>query len=171
MRKVIYSVAMSLDGYIAGPGGEFDWIPEEPETDWGAFMARFDAALMGLNTYKIMAGQLPDMPVFVFSTSLPDVDDGRVTIVRRDAGDVVRRLREQEGKAIWLVGGGILFRSLLDAGLVDRVEVAVVPVLLGSGIPLLPTRESRAPLELLETRTSPSGIVMLRYEVVDSTGD
>lgn len=174
MRNVVYSVAMSLDGHIAGPGGEFDWIPDEPGVDWGAFMARFDTALMGRGTWDVMAaqgtGSLPDMPVYVFSTSMPDVEDERVTVVRQDSEEVVRRLREEEGKEIWLIGGGVLFRSLLDAGLVDEVEVAVIPVLLGSGIRLLPDWSGTARLTLVDSETYPSGIVLLRYDLEGPDG-
>lgn len=167
MRKVIYSVAASLDGYIAGPDGEFDWIPEEPEIDWGAFLERFDTVLVGRGTWEVLAREGPGptagMRTLVFSTTLEEVHDDRVTLVREGAEDAVRRLREEEGKEIWLMGGGVLFGSLLDAGLVDEIEVAVVPVLLGSGIPLLPDRDERTVLELLDSTVYPSGIASLRY--------
>ncbi len=167
MRNVIYSVAASLDGYIAGPAGEYDWIPEEPEIDWGEFLGRFDTVLMGRGTWEVLAREGPGptvgMRTFVFSTTLEEIEDERITLVREDAADAVRGLREEAGKAIWLMGGGVLFGSLLDAGLVDQIEVAVVPVLLGSGIPLLPERDGKTALELLDSRIYPSGIVSLRY--------
>lgn len=169
MRKVIYSVAASLDGYIAGPTGEYDWIPEEPEIDWGEFLERFDTVLMGRGTWEVLAREGPGptagMRAFVFSTTLEEVEGERITLVREDAAGAVRRLREEEGQAIWLMGGGRLFRSLLDVGLVDEIEVAVVPVLLGSGIPLLPERDGKTALELLDSRVYPSGIVSLRYSL------
>ena len=173
MRKVIYSVAASLDGYIAGPAGEYDWIPEEPAIDWGEFMARFDTVVMGRRTWEVIAaegrGPTAGRRTYVFSTTLEDVDDPDVTVVRDDAEGTVRELREADGKAIWLMGGGVLFASLLDAGLVDEVEVAVTPVLLGGGIPLLPAPATRARLELLDSTIYPSGIALLRYRRADDT--
>lgn len=170
MRRIVYSVAASLDGYIAGPGGEFDWIPDEPEIDWAAFMGRFDTALMGRYTYEIMSDQpgggLPDMRVYVFSRTLRDEEHPQVTVVPDDVPEVVDGLRRAPGKDIWLVGGGVLFRSLLDAGLVDTVEVAVVPILLGQGLPLLPAVSPQTRLALRESHVYPSGIVLLTYDVI-----
>ena len=171
MRRIIYSVASSLDGYIAGPQGEFDWIPTDPEFDWDAFANRFDTALMGRKTYELMcvgeAGiSLPDMRIVVFSTTLDAADHPDVTVVSSDATRAVAELREADGKDIWLMGGGMLFRSLLEADLVDGVEVGVIPILLGEGLPLLATTNCSALLELNETRRFPSGIVLLNYDVV-----
>jgi dihydrofolate reductase len=171
MRRVVYSVAASLDGYIAGTGGEFDWIPEEPEIDWAAFMGRFDTALMGRGTYEVMVDPqtravLPEMRVYVFSRTLRAADHPQVTVIADNVAQVVTGLREQPGKDIWLVGGGVLFRSLLEAGLVDVVEVAVVPILLGQGLALLPPVSRRTRLALVDSRVYPSGIVLLTYHVV-----
>lgn len=158
------TVAFSV---IDGTAGEYDWIPEEPQIDWGEFLGRFDTVLMGRGTWEILAEEGPGptagMRTFVFSTTLEEIEDERIILVRKDAADAVRRLREEEGKAIWLMGGGVLFGSLLEADLVDEIEVAVVPVLLGAGIPLLPERDGTAALELLDSRVYPSGIVSLRY--------
>jgi dihydrofolate reductase len=171
MRRVVYSVAASLDGYIAGTGGEFDWIPEEPEIDWAAFMGRFDTALMGRGTYEVMVDPqtravLPEMRVYVFSRTLRAADHPQVTVIADSVAQVVTGLREQPGKDIWLVGGGVLFRSLLEADLVDVVEVAVVPILLGQGLALLPPVSRRTRLALVDSRVYPSGIVLLTYIVV-----
>jgi dihydrofolate reductase len=170
MRRVIYSVAASLDGYIAGAGGEFDWIPMDPEMDWTAFMGRFDTVLMGRRTYEIAVGQQPSssepgMRTFVFSRTLRSADHPNVTLVAEDAKSVVDELRRETGKEIWLMGGGDLFRSLLEAGAVDSVEVGLVPILLGQGLPLLPPAPFRTRLALTKTHTYPSGIVMLSYDV------
>lgn len=171
-RRVLYSVAMSLDGYIAGPGGEYDWIPEEDEIDWGAFMGRFDTMLVGRGTWETLQGQkegagaFGGMRILVFSTTLDPEEHPELEIVgRADAEEVVEALRREDGKDIWLMGGGDLFRSLLGLGLVDAVEVAVIPVLLGGGIPLLPSGEGRVTLELVGSRTYPGGIVLLEYRV------
>ena len=171
MREIIYSVAMSLDGFIAGPGGEFDWIPDEPDIDWDAFMARFDTALVGRHTYDTTmdpqtGAALPGMRVLVFSRTLRPEDHPQVTLVSDDVHRVVDDLRRAPGKDIWLMGGGVLFRSLLELDLVDVVEVAVVPILLGEGLPLLPPVSPRARLALTNSRVYPSGIVLLTYDVV-----
>jgi len=167
-RRVIYSVAATLDGYIADPDGGIDWIPEEPTIDWAGFMARFDVALMGRRTYEAarrLGGVPGGLPAIVLSSTLRQEDCPDATVTRDDPAAVVDRLRGTPGKDIWLMGGGALFRSFLAAGLVDMVEVAVVPVLLGTGIPLLPEGTPAAQLALTVHRTYPSGIVLLTYEV------
>jgi len=170
MRRVLYSVAASLDGYIAGPAGDFDWIPADPAIDWTAFMSRFDTALMGRRTYEVAArrqsgASLPAMRSYVFSRTLRSTDHPEVVLVKEDAPRVVGELRAAPGKDIWLMGGGVLFRSLLEADLVDGVEVGLVPILLGQGLPLLPPLPRRTRLALSRTETYPSGIVLLSYDV------
>lgn len=169
MGKVRYSVAASLDGFIAGPAGEYDWIPEEPEIDFQAFLRQIDAIVMGRRTFEtVLSGgglaSLPDVPVYVFSRTLEPSDAAGATLVRDEAPTFVRDLATQGGKDIWLFGGGALFGSLLDAGVVDLVEVAIVPVILGEGVPLLPQRR-RTTLALERTEAFPSGIVLNRYRV------
>ena len=114
---------------------------------------------------------MPGMRVFVFSRTLRASDYPKVTMVAEDAGGVVAALRAEEGKDIWLMGGGVLFRSLLDAGQVDCVEVGVIPVLLGGGIPLLPPPVSKATLQLSRSRIyNKTGIVSLEYTVQRGVG-
>jgi dihydrofolate reductase len=161
---------MSLDGFIAGPQGEYDWIPNEPEIDWGGFMARFDTLLMGRRSYEAAlaapSGSLPSMPIYVFSQTLRPEDHPGVTIVGTDIEPTMTDLRRgRDGKAIWLFGGGELFRSLLERGYVDVVEVGLVPILLGRGIPFLPGLSTRAALRLTDTRRYPTGILLLTYEI------
>src|SRR5438093_6865701 len=133
MRRICYAVAMSLDGYVAGPNGEADWIIMDPEIDFGELMSRFDAVLMGRRTFEaaLTMGGGPAMPgvtSVVISRTLRPKDYPGVTIVADKIEETVARLRAAPGKDIWLFGGGILFRSLLDARLVDTVEVGVIPV-------------------------------------------
>ena len=170
MRRVRYQVAMSLDGYIAGPNGEYDWIVMDKDIDFNALFAQFDTFLLGRKTFEAMGGapsRSKGTRTFVFSTTLKP--DKRVTIVADRVAETVNALRAEEGKDIWLFGGGSLFRSLLEAGVVDTVEVAVMPLLLGGGIPLLPSPAGSAMLTLTGHKVyQKTGIVMLEYAVVRS---
>ena len=171
-RRLRYRVPVSLDGFIAGPRGEFDWIVMDPSIDFAALYREFDTAVMGRKTYEIAAkqggGAMPGIDVVVFSRTLPAETRRGVRIVNAAAAEFVAALKARPGGDIWLFGGGELFRSLLDAGLVDTVEVAVTPVLLGSGIPLLPPGASTK-LVLADHKVLPaSGIVALSYSVAGS---
>lgn len=174
-RRLRYQVAVSLDGFIAGPGGEYDWIVMDPAIDFGALYKEFDTAVMGRKTYEAgvaqgATGAIPGLDVYVFSRTLPPAKHSGVRIVNDDPRDLVTALKKKRGRDIWLFGGGELFRSLLNVGLVDTVEVAVMPVLLGAGIPLLPAGAS-AKLVLTDQKTLPaSGIVVLAYSVQGSEG-
>ena len=167
VRRIRYRVAMSLDGYIAGPQGEFEWIIGDPEMDFGALFQQFDTLLVGRGTFEFMVehGQatVPGMKIIVFSRKLQQCDFPDVTIVAGKEKETVAALREKPGKDIWLFGGGLLFRSFLELGLVDTVEVAVIPVLLGGGIPLLPAPAKKSRLNLTGHKVYGSGIVLLEY--------
>jgi dihydrofolate reductase len=169
MRRLCYSVAATLDGFIAGPHGEYDWIVHDPGIDFVAMFARYDTFLMGRGTYEVAREKSKSWQNLghrwiVVSTTLKQEDHPGVTILNSGIEQAVAALKAQPGKDIWLFGGGILFRSLLDAGLVDVVEVELMPVMLGSGIPLLPEGK-RCQLSLTESKTLPSGILMLKYSI------
>jgi dihydrofolate reductase len=168
MKKLIYSVAMSLDGYIAGPEDEFDWILMDPAIDFAAIFDQFDTFVMGRRTFEVTQQSggpgMKGARVYVFSTTLRQEDYPRV-VVSADPVGTVSELREGTGKDIWLFGGGVLFETLLEAGLVDGVDVAVVPVLLGGGVPMLHALGHTAALELHDSHVYPSGIVTLRYRI------
>jgi len=171
MRQVVYSVAMSLDGYIAGPRGEADWIVMDPDINFDSIFARFDVILMGRKTYEATrssrgGGSMPGMDSYAFSRTLRQADCRGVT-VSDDPSRTIAALKDQPGKDIWLFGGGVLFRTLLERGLVDRVSVAVIPVLLGSGVQLLRGLSTRAELQLAEHQLySRTGTALLEYAVI-----
>jgi len=169
MRRVCYSVAMSLDGYIAGPKGEYDWIVIDPEIDFAEMFKRYDTVLMGRKSYdaaKQHGGYgMPGPKAYVFSKTLDQANCPDAT-VSRDPEKTVAALKKAKGKDIWLFGGGELFRSLLELQLVDAVEVAVIPVLLGNGLPLLPKSEKRARLTLTQHKLfKKTGTLLLNYDV------
>lgn len=171
MRKVSYGGAMSLDGFIAGPNGEYDWIVMDPEIDFAEMMARFDTFLIGRKTFDTIRRQgteMADTPALkniVFSRTMKPADYPQLTI-SDDAVRTVAELRSRPGKDIAVYGGGELFRSLLAAGLVDDVGVSLIPVLLGGGIPFLPSPAPRARLVLREQRLyKKTGTIGLRYDI------
>ncbi len=172
-RRLRYQVAASLDGFIAGPSGEYDWIVMDSAIDFAALYREFDAAVMGRKTYDLMASQgaavsMPGIEVIAFSRTLPPKRGRGVRVTNEDPTTVVRQLKAERGRDVWLFGGGELFRTLLDAGVVDTVEIAVMPVLLGSGIPVLPAG-AMAKLVLADQKIlRDSGIVVLAYTVVGS---
>jgi dihydrofolate reductase len=169
MRRVRYQVAASLDGFIAGPNGEFDWIVMDPEIDFAALVADFDTLLMGRHTFELVEKSdrgLMGMKAIVFSRTLRARDHAHVTVVGEDGADLVRELRAKPGKDIWLFGGGLLFSSLAQANLVDTVEVAIMPVLLGRGIPLAPQFAEAKKLKLAGHKIYKAGIVSLQYAIL-----
>lgn len=175
-RLLRYQVAVSLDGFIAAPDGGYDWIVLDPAIDFAALYKEFDTVVMGRKTYEVgkaqgTYGAMPGLDVIVFSRTLPAATHPGVSIVNDDPADVVKALKAKPGRDIWLFGGGKLFRSLLDAGLVDTVELAIMPVLLGSGVPVLPPG-AEAKLKLSHQKTLPSsGIVVLSYSIQGGAGE
>ena len=172
MRKVIYGGAMSLDGFIAGPNGEYDWIVMDPDIDFAALMGGFDTFLIGRKTFEAMrrmgdaAPPAPGIRNIVFSRTLRPEDCSDATL-SDNAEQVVADLRAKPGKDIALFGGGELFRSLLAVGLVDELHFNVIPVLLGSGIPMLPSPADRARLKLKRHRIyEKTGTVGLEYDIL-----
>jgi dihydrofolate reductase len=171
MRRVRFSVAMSLDGFIAGPNGESDWIVMDPDLDFTALFEAFDTILLGRKTYEATkqsggGGATPGMQTYLFSRTLRPEDCPDV-ILSDDPKTIITELKSSSGKDIWLFGGGSLFRSLLELGLVDSVEVAVMPVLLGEGIPLRPAPANLAQLKLAKHQVyEKTGTVLLEYTIL-----
>jgi dihydrofolate reductase len=170
MRRIFYRVAASLDGFIAGPNGEIDWIVPDPTVDFAAVYEGVDTVLLGRRTYELtLQPGAPPWPagwrIYVCSRTLDAARHRGVTVISDKLDATVAALRAEPGRGIWLFGGGSLFASLLAADLIDDIEVAVMPVLLGGGVPLLAPGVPRSRLTLKRSSASPNGIVNLHYAV------
>ena len=172
-RKVIVHVATSADGYIARSDGDLEWLTSRPAPKgfygMDAFMRSVDTKVLGRKTYelslRLRAKFDPRSPTIVFSRQPPaDVPSG-VEFVSGAIGPFVRRLREQPGKDIWLMGGGEIIASFLDAQAIDEFVVSVVPVFIGDGIPLIARRHRHVPLDLHSIDRFEDGVVQLHYRV------
>lgn len=168
MKRVCYSVAVSLDGFIAGPNDESDWIEfdqSEAASYFAKFFARFDTAIMGRRSFEVYGGAVEGMSTYVFSRTLDASDRKDVTILGEEGIDRLAALKREDGKDIWLFGGGDLFGSLARAGLVDTVEVGIIPVLLGEGLPLMAANGGRVKLELDGVERWKDGGLGLTYSI------
>ena len=169
MRKVILSVAVSLDGFIEGPNGEYDWCFTDQDYGMSGFFKRIDSMFIGRKSYELMQTMgdeampgFPKLTEYVFSTTLNEVKPGAV-LVRGDIDAIVRQIKNQQGKDIWLFGGASLTTLLLNLDLVDEISLAVHPIILGSGKPLFSNIKERTLLTLTDTKTYSSGLVSLNY--------
>jgi len=171
MKRIRYGVAMSLDGFIAGPNGEADWIVPDPDVNFAELWSQFDTLLMGRRTYDVAVARLGESSMqghklVIVSRSLKPADHPNATIISDVTQAQMQALRSGPGeKDIWLMGGGQLFRTLLAMHQVDTIEVSIMPVVLGAGIPLLPLPAGSAKLKLISHKIYRSGIVSLVYEV------
>ena len=161
-------MASSLDGFIAGPNGEYMRIVIDPEIDFAAMYQAYGGLVMGRKSYEVAAATEmpgPALPTYVYSRTLPEGERHGVTLYATH--NDVRTLKETtDGKPLWLWGGGELFGQLARAGLVDGIEVAVIPVVLGAGIPLMSPKGPRLSLELRRHRLyAGTGTMFLEYDV------
>ncbi|MER6571130.1 dihydrofolate reductase family protein [Streptomyces sp. NPDC001093] len=185
MRSVTYSMNVSLDGYIVGPDGDFDWTPPDEEVFrfWTDEIRQVGVHLLGRRLYETMlywetADQNPSpgfstlefaaiwkaLPKVVFSTTLSAVQ-GNARLASGGLAEEIERLRAEPGEGDIAIGGATLAAEAAVSGLIDEYRAVVHPVLVGGGIPFFPRRERRVDLELVETRTFSSGVVCLRYRV------
>ena len=170
MRKLILGVAVSLDGFIEGPNGEYDWCLTDQDYGLSDFFKRLDALFIGRKTYEMMLAMgddpspgFPRLKEYVFSNSLNKVEGERI-LINGDLAKEVNKIKKEPGKNIWLFGGAVLTTSFIHLDLVDEMALAVHPVLLGAGKTLFQNIPDRVPLQLINTQTYPSGLVMLSYK-------
>ena len=184
MRSVTYSMSVSLDGYIVGPDGDFDWtVPDEVFRFWIDEIREVGVHLMGRRLYETMlywetADQNPSLdaserkwitlwnplPKVVFSTTLSAVQ-GNARLASGGLAEEIERLRAEPGEGDIAIGGATLATEAAALGLIDEYQAMVHPVLVGGGISYFPQHERRVDLELVETRTFSSKVVYLRYRV------
>lgn len=178
-RKIIVYIATSADGYIARPDGDVEWLNRRPRTvdyGMGAFYPTIDTILWGRKTYdwalndykkKGIKRSMFDKKVanYVFSRRRPKRAVPGAEFVSEPVKAFARRLRETSGKHIWMMGGGGLIASFLDAGEIDEFDIHVIATFIGEGIPLVAPRHRDVSLRLRSARKYPDGVVRLRYDV------
>ncbi|QEE51401.1 dihydrofolate reductase [Flavobacterium alkalisoli] len=182
MRKVILDLAVTLDGFIEGPNGEIDWCIMD--TDIGAgeknfletFPEEIDTVFYGRKSYELYGNYQPEeesgfkdfydkinrMKKYIFSSTLTNA--GENTIIRDKIAEEVNQIKNQKGKDIWLFGGASLITAFINNNLIDEYRLAVHPVVLGGGKPLFQDIRQRLNLELIEVRSSKSGVTSLYYK-------
>ena len=176
MRKLILGVAVSLDGFIEGPNGEYDWCLHDQDYGLSDFFKRIDSLFIGRKTYEMAQAMgeaapsgFPKFKEYIFSTTLAKVKDGAVLIKDNIKAEVEKIKNDSstgsEGKNIWLFGGAGLTTSLLNLGLVDEISLAVHPIILGGGKPLFSNIKDRVHLKLADIKNFSSGLVSLTYHL------
>ncbi|HMA33628.1 MAG TPA: dihydrofolate reductase family protein [Chloroflexia bacterium] len=188
MRKIITSTWVTLDGFIAGPNGEMDWIGEIYDEAMGNYeyelVSAADTLLLGRVTYQSFAGSWPHVPdnpqasegekvyarklnamrKVVYSRTLERVEWNNSTLLREIVPDDIAKLKQEAGRDIVIYGSASVVRALTNLGLIDEYQILVHPVLLGGGKPLFQDLQDQVKLKLVQTRTHPSGVVVLSYQ-------
>jgi len=166
MRKVILGLAVTLDGFIEGPNGEYDWCFTDQDYGLTEFMKGIDALFMGRRSYEIALkepGPWKDMTTYVFTKSMKESPSENVKLIR-DMSEV-NGILQQPGKDIWLFGGAELVTEFLNRDLIDIVRMAVHPIILGRGKPLFQNIKERKKLTLIDSKTYSTGLVSLKYSL------
>jgi dihydrofolate reductase len=178
MRRIITYIAISADGYIARSDGDFSWLDRpRPKDNYGFddFVSSIDTVLWGRKTYDVALkfgfgggknlGMGPGVKSYVFSRTPPQEIPTGIEFVKEPVGEFAKRLRAQSGKDVWMMGGGGIIASFLDAGEIDEFSIHVIPIFIGEGIPLVAPRHREIQLELLSTHAFEDGVVHLNYSV------
>ncbi len=163
-------IAVSVDGYIARPNGDVDWLETEEPFDFGPFNASVDTVLMGHQTYKksltFSEDVFGDKDYYVFTKNHLNTKDDRVQFINADPKSFVKQLQQNPGLNIWLMGGGILNASFLNSGVVDELQLFYVPILLGEGIPLFQGNYPQTTLKMVHHKSHAGGLMELKYQVL-----
>ena len=177
-RRFIVYIAISADGYIARPDGDVEWLTRRPQQDYGmrTFYRSIDTILLGRKTYdwsldfarrnRLKTGVFDtSVANYVFSRRPPRNKAPGVEFVSQSVPTFARRLRATPGKHVWIMGGGGLIASFLDANEIDELDIHVIPTFIGEGIPLVAPRHRDINLRLRSTKRYPDGVVRLRYQL------
>ena len=188
MRNIIMTMWVTLDGFVAGPDGEMNWMGEINDEDNGPYQDQFvsaaDTLLLGRTTYESFAGSWPHVPnspdapeglkayarklnemrKIVFSKTLPTVEWNNSSLVKEVLPEDITKLKQEPGRDMLIYGSASLVRTLTNHGLIDEYQLLVHPVVLGSGKPLFQDIRDRRKLQLVKTKTFPSGVVGLYYQ-------
>ncbi len=167
MRKVTFGGASSLDNYFARKDDSADWLKWSSEVGeiTGQFWKTIDTVVMGRRTFEVAKSAYPGVKNYVCSRTMKQSPDKAVELVSIDAANFVRQLKNQPGKGICIMGGGLLAKSLLEADLIDELGLNIHPVLLGAGILLFHEMERQIDLELIESKVLKNGCVYVLYRV------
>lgn len=175
MRKIKLYIAISLNGMIAKKNGSVEWLESQPVLegeDYGYhdFYASIDTTIMGNATYQQIVNWDIEFPykgkknyVLTSNSSLEDNED--VQFISKDHIYSIRSIKEENGKDIWLIGGGKANKMLIDAGLIDQIYIHIMPYILDDGIPLFHPLMSDVPLHLVHSKTYSTGVLEMIYEV------
>ncbi len=168
MRKIILFIATSLDGFIAGPNGEIDWLFTDGDYGFNKMYSSIDTTLLGRKTYDLTLKLDPnvsrDKTNYVFAHHPPQKHPPQFQFVAENAVGFTENLKRQKGKDIWLIGGGELNTTMLNASLIDTMIVSILPVVLGKGIPLFTDDAKRTDFKTVGMKTYKSGLVQIRLE-------
>jgi dihydrofolate reductase len=167
-RKIILNVAVSLDSMIEGPKGEYDWCFTDQDYGMKEFIKSIDAIFYGRKSYELVQsmGENPwvGLKSYVFSNSMKANDE--YELVNGDIIAKVQAIKAMPGKKIWLFGGAELTTALMKAKLVDELQLAVHPIILGQGKAMFQNLPGRIKTKLISSETFESGLVMLNYQVL-----
>ncbi len=169
MRKVILSLAVSLDGYIAKPNGDAEWLkkihnPEKLDYGFSKFYETIDITIMGNSTYKEILGfNIPFQDKENFVISRTDNPDTEFVHFTTDISSLVRNLKSKNGKDIWLIGGGQINTEFLNKGLIDELLIRIVPIVIGEGLTLFANKPDEKIFELITSEAFSTGVVQLTY--------
>jgi dihydrofolate reductase len=166
MRPLVCYIATSLDGYIAGPAGEIDWLFTDQDYGYTQFIAGVDTVVMGRKTYDLCLtfGEYPypNIPNYVWSRTRRGPDN-HATFMSGDIGGALEDLKRREGKTIWLIGGSALVGEAITHDLLDELIVSVHPIVLGNGVPLFPRGLPKRQFQFIKSKPFNSGLVQLIY--------